>query len=719
MEKKIGVYICSGCDIDKAIDVEGLEKVATNEMKAAVCKTHPFLCSQAGLQVMKDDQNNEGVNSFVVAACSARYHQEDFDFGKESIVVRAPIRELVAWTLEPRNEEGVVNEDTQMAGEDYIRMWTARIKGQKIPEPYRQEVTNKGVLVVGGGVAGMTSALEAAKAGYDVNLVEKTDQLGGYALNYKSMVPPEPPYQGMVPNYIADMVAQVDSQSNITVHKSSIVQSIDGEPGAFKVKVEGSGAEFDSGAVVLAAGSIPYDASKLTHLGSDLDNVITSAEFEAMAVSGAIKKKDGQPAKSVVFIQCAGSCDPDHLPYCSSTCCLTSLKQASYIRELDSEAKAYIIYKNMRTPGQYEDFYRSQQDDPGVFLTKGDVSAVKEDSGKVAVDVDNTLLGQDIQLKVDLVVLATGQVPVTINEDESFLNLQYRQGPEMPELKYGYPDSHFVCFPYETRRTGIYAAGTVRQSMDVNSAKRDATGAALKAIQVIEMTARGERVHPRAGDLTFMEPNLLRCTDCKRCTEECPFGAIDENEKGTPLPKLARCRACGICMGACPERVISFDDYSISMLSDMIKAVEIPDEDDEKPRVLAFICENDALPVLDQLALMRVRMNPYIRYIPLRCLGGNNLVFVSDSLSVGMDGVIYLGCKHGDDYQCHFIKGSELCNERLGKVQETIGRLSLESERVQQFEVSMNDAGPEKLPKILDDFMEELEDYGPNPFKGF
>ncbi len=719
MEKKIGVYVCTGCDIDKAIDVEGLEKVATGEMKAAVCKSHPFLCSQAGVQVLKDDLNNEGINAFVIAACSPRYQEETFNLGKEVVQVRAPIREMAAWTLEPRNEEGVVNEDTQMAAEDLIRMYTAKIKGHRIPELYIQEKTHKGILVVGGGVSGMTAALEAAKTGYEVNLVEKTDKLGGYALNYKSMLPQYPPYNQVVPNYISELVEEVEGNDKITVHKSSTMESIAGEPGDFSVKVAGSGASFNSGAVILAAGSIPYAKEKLTHLGSDLDNVVTSAEFEAMAMAGSITKKDGQPAKSVAFIQCAGSCDPNHLPYCSSTCCLTSLKQASYIRELDQDAKAYIIYKNMRTPGQYEEFYRSQQDDPGVFLTKGDVSAVKEESGQLAVDVDNTLLGSDIQLNVDLVVLANGQVPVTLDQEASFLSLQYRQGPEMPELKYGYPDSHFVCFPYETRRTGIYAVGSVRQSMDVNAAKRDAAGGALKAIQSVEMTARGERVHPRSGDPTFMAVNFQRCTDCKRCTEECPFGAIEENEKGTPLPKSSRCRSCGTCMGACPERVISFDDYSVPMIGDMIKSIEIPDEEEEKPRILCFVCENDAGPVLDQMALDRVRMNPYLRYIPLRCLGGNNLVFVSDALSAGIDGILYLGCKHGEDYQCHFIKGSELCNERLGKVQETIGRLSLESERVQQFEISMNDGGADKLPKIIDDFMEELEEYGPNPFKGF
>mgnify|MGYP000070724846 CR=1 FL=1 len=717
MEKKIGVYICSGCDIDKAVETEGLEKVAANEYKVPVCKTHPFLCSQEGIQLLKDDQKNEGVNCFVIAACSSRYHQNDFDMGKESIIVRTPIREQVAWILEPRDAEGKVNEDTQMAAEDYIRMYTSRVRLTNIPEPYQQEETDKSLIVIGGGVAGMTASIEAAKAGYKINLIEKSNQLGGFALNDKSIIPTQMPFEDLMPNNVSELIAETEAIKNITVHKSSTVASIAGEPGAFQVKLENAAAtEFKAGAVVMASGATPYDASKLTDLGIAFDNVVSSIEFEEMAKSGALKRADGQPVKSVAFIQCAGSRDEDHLPYCSSTCCMTSLKQAAYVRELDSEAKAYIIYKDMRTPGQYEAFYRKQQDDPGVFMTKGKVVAVNELSDKkVGIDVDESLLGENIQLQADLVVLAIGQVPSTL-EEGSILNLQYRQGPDMPDLKYGYPDSHFVCFPYETRRTGIYAAGTVRQPMDNNFAVRDATGAALKAIQAVEMADLGQRMHPRSGDLTFMSPDLSRCTDCKRCTEECPFGAIDENEKGTPLPNSARCRSCGICMGACPERVISFADYSVSILSEMIKNIEIPDEDDEKPRVVVFICENDAMPALEQMAMDRQKISPFVRFIPLRCLGGNNLVFVSDALSVGVDGMMYMGCKHGDDYQCHFIKGSELCDERLGKVQETIGSLALESERIQQFEISLNDAP--KLPQIIADFMEELEDYGPNPFKG-
>ena len=164
MEKKIGVYICSGCDIDKAVEISELEKVATKEYKAAVCKNHPFLCSQEGIQLLKDDQKNEGINSFVIAACSQRYHQTTFDLGADNIIIRMPLREQVAWVLEPRDEEGKVNEDTQMAGEDYMRMYCSRVKQQNVPVPYIQESTDKSVVVIGGGITGLTAALETAKA---------------------------------------------------------------------------------------------------------------------------------------------------------------------------------------------------------------------------------------------------------------------------------------------------------------------------------------------------------------------------------------------------------------------------------------------------------------------------------------------------------------------------------------------------------------------------
>ncbi len=717
MESKIGVYICSGCDIDQALDVDELVKVAGKECKAPVSKTHPFLCSEEGVQLMKEDQKNEGVNRFMIAACSQRYHEATFDMGDDSLVVRAPIREYVAWTQKTKDENGEFDEDTQLAGEEYLQMYYAKIKKHGIPEAFEQD-TSKNLLVIGGGVSGMTAAMEAANAGYSVNLVEKEDHLGGFCLDEYKLIPAQAPFRDPQMNSVSEAVSAVASNNLITVHASSFVVSISGQPGEFQVKLNTDGGfkEFKSGAIIMATGSHPYDAEKLTELGIKYENVISSAEFEQMAKSGKIQRKDGKPALNIGFIQCAGSRTPEHLPYCSGTCCMDSLKQAAYIREQNPDAKAHIIYRDIRTPGLYEDFYRTRQDDPGVFLTQGDVVGVNETENKnIAIDVDNTLFGEPVTMEMDLVVLAVGQVPSTM-KGESALNLQYRQGPDLPELKYGYPDSHFICFPYETRRTGIYAVGSVRQPMDINDAKLDATGAALKAIQAIELTDQGKTVHPRVGDLTFPEFALSRCTSCKRCTEECPFGVLEEDDKGMPLPNPARCRSCGICMGSCPVQIISFKDSSPNIFKEMMTSYEMPDEFDEKPRVLIFVCENDALPVFDMAALERLKINTNVRIMPMRCLGGTNLIYVTDALSFGYDGIMFMGCAFGDDYQCHFVNGSELANMRLSKVQETIGRLNLEPERVRQYAISMNDY--EKLPKIIDDFVEELEDFGPNPFKG-
>lgn len=170
-------------------------------------------------------------------------------------------------------------------------------------------------------------------------------------------------------------------------------------------------------------------------------------------------------------------------------------------------------------------------------------------------------------------------------------------------------------------------------------------------------------------------------------------------------------------MGSCPERIISFKDYSVDIIGSMVKAVEVPDEDEEKPRVIAFLCENDAYPTMDIVGRKRITYNPYIRVIPLRCLGNLNLVWIADALSKGIDGIIMIGCKYGDDYQCHYIKGSELADYRLSKLQETLDRLALEAERVKILELSIDEY--DKLPGIFDDFMEGIEEVGPNPFKGF
>lgn len=169
-------------------------------------------------------------------------------------------------------------------------------------------------------------------------------------------------------------------------------------------------------------------------------------------------------------------------------------------------------------------------------------------------------------------------------------------------------------------------------------------------------------------------------------------------------------------MGACPERIVSFKDYSVDMIASMIKAVEIPDEFDEKPRILCLACENDAYPALEMAASKGLTYSAFVRIIPLRCLGSMNIVWVADALSRGFDGIILMGCKFGDDYQCHFIRGSELANSRGENIKEKLTQLALEEERVELHEVEISDW--ETVPKIINDFAEVIEEVGMNPFKG-
>jgi quinone-modifying oxidoreductase subunit QmoB len=374
----------------------------------------------------------------------------------------------------------------------------------------------------------------------------------------------------------------------------------------------------------------------------------------------------------------------------------------------------------MMVPGINERYYKAAQDEAGIMLSKATITAVTEDSdGGVLVKAKDTLLGADIELKADLVVLPTAIVPVTAHEPT--LNLVYRQGPGFPDLELfdGFTDSNYICFPYETRRTGVYAAGCVRQPMTMATAREDASGAVLKAVQCIGSANRGVAVHPRSGDTSFPVFNFQRCTQCKRCTEECPFGALDDDEKGTPKPNPTRCRRCGTCMGACPERVISFDNYNVDQIGSMIKEVYVPDDMvTGGPRVIVLVCENDAYPALDMAAFRGKSWSPFVRFVPVRCLGSVNAIWVADAVSKGVDGVIMLGCKYGPDYQCHFVKGSELCSRRKINIAESLGRLGVEAERVEQYEVSIDEY--DKVPGIIERFMTEvITKFGPNPFKGY
>jgi quinone-modifying oxidoreductase, subunit QmoB len=779
MNKKYCVYICTGCGIGDTLDIEALCEVPREE--GLPVKTHPFLCGKEGLDLIKTDIDKDGVNTLVLAACSRRVNVDVFSF-TNCLVDRVNLREQVVWS-HPRTDFPALTEDqkddgehfdrVQMLAEDYIRMGMARMKSSELPQPYKLDAFTNKILVIGGGVTGMAAALDAARAGYPVTIVEKENSLGGFAAKMRKQMPVTEPYDGLIPPVVADLKQQVEAEKNITVKTGTIVARIAGQPGDFTVTLKKPGEKhpfdvpfplpeemkkdpsgkdltaeqqyeallkynegkedilkFDPagekfGAVVLAAGwrAPVLEGEKYAHLGiGTTPDVITNTQFEEIAARGKVTRpSDGKEAKSVVFIQSPGKGEDDSdFEYCGAVTSMAALKQAKYVRDDYSDGKAYIFYQHMRTPGLAENFYKSMQQDPGIFLTKGEVVSVAKSGSQLMVEASNTLLGEKLKVRADLVVLSAGMVPVTA--DDPVVNLAYRQGPAFRDnaLFNQYADSNFICFPYETQRTGVYAAGTIRRAMTIEESMEDAAGAALKAIQCVESSNRGVAVHPRSGDMTFPDFFFQRCTQCKRCTEECPFGALDDDEKGTPKPNPARCRRCGTCMGACPERIIGFADYNINSIGNMVKSIKVPSSDDysEPPlRVLALVCENDAYPAIDIAGMNRLSFSADVRIVPVRCLGSVNVIWIKDALSQGLDGVVLLGCKHGDEYQCHFVKGSELASIRMKKIGDALASLALEVERVTQKEVAIDDY--HKIPEIINSFVAEIEALGPNPFKGF
>ena len=742
-EKKVGAYICRGCGLGERLDIDELQRIAERECRVDKVQSHDFLCSQAGVQMIQDDIDSEGINQVAICACSRRAKTQTFNF-EEVALSRGNLREGVIWARPDTDES---RELTQEMAADYVRMACFEVKFSSPPKPSEEQGRVNQILVVGGGLTGMSAAIEAAKAGYSVSLVEKSKRLGGHlALAWKD-VPHRSPYADPVDTGLADMIACIEADPQITVYLNSTTTKISGAPGRFTADIStesGSTKTENFGAIVQATGYRDYDANQLPELAyGKTKDVITQAELEILAsqADGAVIKRpsNGQDVKSVVFIQCAGqrSDRPGHLPYCSGGCCLASIKQAMYFKDQNPDIDTTVLYDDLRTPGSSgEDFYRAGQK-KGIIFTKGIVSEVVLDQDQCCVKFKDMILNEATKLSADLVVLATGQVANSgVDAEleaekkqaaeqageqyvevslEPILNLDYRQGPDLPQLKYGFNDSHFICFPYESRRTGIYAAGPVRRPMDSWQAREDGTGAAMKAIHALEDAAQGRGAHPRSGDLSFPQFRKEGCTQCKRCTVECPFGAINEDEAGYPQFNEARCRRCGTCMGACPVRVIAFENYSVDSVGQQIKNIEVPDEFDEKPRILVLACENDAYPALDMATRNGHHYSAFARVIPIRCLGSINTIWITDALNSGYDGIVLMGCRKDDDYQCHFVRGSYLANTRMAKIADTLEQLNLEVERVSTYEVAITDVA--RAPQLINDMAKTIEKIGMSPFK--
>ncbi|GAW91748.1 hydrogenase iron-sulfur subunit [Calderihabitans maritimus] len=487
---------------------------------------------------------------------------------------------------------------------------------------------------------------------------------------------------------------------------------------AAAIRLDQSEKEFtvNVGSILLATGWEPYPVERVEQYGyKRFANVVTNMGFERLASPTGptkgqlVRLTDGKPVKKIAFIQCVGSRDQNYLPYCSQVCCTATLKQIQYVREANPEAEIYVFYMDIRSVGEYEKMYRQAQEESMAIFIRGNPSNIREDpdTKQLIIQAEDTLLGEQLEVKVDMVVLAAGMQGVDGLKDVTFkVNLPVENEASIKNEEIGGEISpgHLQCFPYESQRTGIFLAGSCQGGMDVSTSIKSAAGAAMKAMAFLQ-------------DEIVLKPTVpvidkLKCDKCKRCMEECPFDAWEWDDTGYPAPNLLKCRQCGICQGGCPMKAISLQNFTIKQLAKMVEAVDTGFLGEGEPIILAFVCANDAYPAVDLVGQYRRSYPANVIVVKVPCIGSINVALVADALSHGYDGVILAGCKSDE---CHFVRGSDLAKTRLENMRETLQRMMIEPDRVKSVELKINDG--ERFIELVTRFVAELKQLGPNPFK--
>ncbi|MEW6670446.1 MAG: hydrogenase iron-sulfur subunit [Thermodesulfobacteriota bacterium] len=459
------------------------------------------------------------------------------------------------------------------------------------------------------------------------------------------------------------------------------------------------------GAVLITTGWDLYPLSKVEEYGyGRFDNIISNLEMEQLLSShtrqpGKSAKLSLNDLKEVGFIQCAGSRDERHLPYCSSVCCSATLKQILYFKELVPEAKCYVFYQHIRSSGFEEDLYRKAREMGDVTFVRERPAtvALDEQKGKLNVTVLDPLLDKEITMDLDLLVLAGGMCPSQGTRETA-------QVLKLPQNHYQFFESHLQCHPEEGQRTGIYVGGSCREPMNVSQSIDSSHRSAMQALKYLAGTVLIEPTYPVV--------NKTKCDQCKRCMEECPFSSFVFDEKEFPTPDLARCRQCGNCMGICPLAVISLNNNTIKQMAVQIEAVNTSFMGKKEPVILALLCENDAYKAARAAVDQGLPVPPNAIIIKVSCAGSVNNAVIADALSLGIDGILIGGCK---DDQCHYVKGSQLVQKRSGDLSDKLKTMMIEPERVRFVNLEIRDAN--KYVEVLNTYIHDLKAMGPNPFK--
>jgi len=551
-EPRIGVFVCHcGSNIAGHVDVGAVADYARKLPGVVFVQENMYTCSDAGLTEIKTAIVDEKLERVVVAACTPRTHQPLFqetcrEAGLNPYLFEfVNIRDQCSW-VHMRQLEAATHK-----AQDLVRMGVA--KARLLQPLEEQEVpVEPSALIVGGGMIGVTAALNLANRGFEVKLVERESELGGLLLHLDKLYPTQDDALPLV----QARVAEVHRNSRIEVFTSSVLQDVKGFVGNYKVVVqdrEGRQSSFEVGGIIVATGASVLKPEGL--YGYDGQRVITQLELEERFKTGAFD------AARVVMIQCVGSRIPER-PYCSRICCTTAIKNALEIKAHRPNAEVYILYRDTETQGTRYEAYYTRAREAGIQFIRYDLERPPEVSERQVVVFDE-LLGARLGIPYDLVVLSTPLVP-----DEEAHELA--QLLKVPVDEHGFfLEAHVKLRPLDFATDGIYVAGAARWPAHLEETITQAYGAASRAATILSK----DRVKSSG---IVAQVNEYLCRGCGRCVEVCEFGAPSLVEV-SPGSKAARvnpvmCKGCGACASICPTGAMTAMHFTDQQVTAMVRA---------------------------------------------------------------------------------------------------------------------------------------------------
>jgi heterodisulfide reductase subunit A2 len=582
--RKIGVFICHcGINIAGTIDVERVAAALRSYPGVAFTTTYKYTCSDPGQQIIRDAIHDYALDGAVVAACSPAMHEVTFRRTAAAaglnpyLLECANIREQCSWV---HARDGARATDKALLT---IQSMVEKVKRNEPLDPLSLPLT-KQVLVIGGGVAGLTAGLDLADAGYPVILVERSECLGGHMADLSGT------YLNFAaaPDLLQRRIARVLEHPNIQVLTHAQVQQVDGYVGNFQARIEWAdtpgrvphlfgrpvdtsqqvgnsrqgervSGTFDVGAIIAATGYTAYSLARLPEYGGGyVRDVVDGLTFESMLAPGHELRRpsDGRVPRAVVFIQCAGSRDPElGVPYCSKVCCMYTAKQAMLFKERVPDGQAYVFYIDIRSAGRgYDEYVQRAMSEYHTVYLRGKVSKIYRDGDKVIVWGSDTLSGRAVEIAADLVVLAT---PMAAADGAAELAQRLHISADADGF---YNEAHPKLRPVESLTAGVFMAGAGQGPKDIPETVAQAGAAAAKVMQLF---SRDElQAEPAIAQVA---PDL--CAACGLCVAACPYGArqIDALLHVATV-NAALCQACGACAVACPNKATTVRNWTVGQV---------------------------------------------------------------------------------------------------------------------------------------------------------